>query len=309
MGKIERSWTLFKRSMEVVGSNKTLLLFPIIVFILTCIIGLFFLVPMALWDTGHAYTDAAHWKSLAEPWVALGEGADDLYISPSAYALLAFVYLFSMFLATFLNVAFYNEIFNALNGRPVSVLGGLRFATTRLRPILLWSLFSGLVGLAIKALEQRAGFVGRWVVKFIGLAWSVASVFVVPAIVRGEKHANPVHFLRASASALRRTWGESLTGYLGIRFGQMTVLAMSVALIALSGYVSFKLGNFWILGVVAAVCVTILALVTFLLSVASRVYLVALYIYASEGVVPAGFNQEQMDMAWRIKAGRKPRSK
>ena len=309
MGKIERSWTLFKRSMEVVGSNKKLLLFPIIVFILTCIIGLFFLVPIALWDTGHAYTDAAHWKSLAESWIALVDRTDNLYISPSVYALVAFVYLFSMFLATFLNVAFYNEIFNALNDRSVSVFGGLRFATTRLRPILLWSLFSGLVGLAIKVLEERAGFIGRWVMKFIGLAWSAASVFVVPAIVREENHANPMHFLRASASMLRRTWGESLTGYLGIRFGRMIVLAMSVALIALGGYVCIKLNNFWILGVVAAVCVTIPVVFTFLLSVASRVYLVALYIYASEGVVPAGFNQEQMDMAWRIKSGRKPRSR
>ncbi len=309
MSKFKRSWMLFKRSMRVIFDNKKLLLFPLVVFILTCVIGLFFLAPIALWDTGYAVTEEAHWKTMANRWFAWDGETGDLYLNPACYVVLAVLYMVSMFLATFINVAFYNEILNALNGRPVSVSGGLRLASTRLKSIFFWSMFTGLVGLIIKSLEERAGPVGRWVVKFIGLAWSVASVFVVPAIVREESHANPVRFLRTSASMLKKTWGESLTGYLGIRFGQVIALALTIGLIALSAYASFALENFWIVGIVSVLCVGFLFAFIYVLGVASHVYMGALYVYASEGVVPEAFDREEMAMAWKVKSGRKRRGK
>ena len=43
------------------------------------------------------------------------------------------------------------------------------------------------------------------------------------------------------------------------------------------------------------------------LDVASRVYRAALYIYATEGVVPGPFEKDQMDMGWKVRTGRKAR--
>jgi len=74
-----------------------------------------------------------------------------------------------MFLATFFNVAFYSEILNALNGRPVSVLGGLRSAAGRWQGILFWSLLAGAVGYLIRELEKRLSLVGRWIAGLIGV--------------------------------------------------------------------------------------------------------------------------------------------
>lgn len=45
----------------------------------------------------------------------------------------------------------------------------------------------------------------------------------------------------------------------------------------------------------------------YLLHVASQVYLGALFIYATEGVVPGPFDQAQMELAWKVKSGRKSR--
>jgi len=70
----------------------------------------------------------------------------------------------------------------------------------------MWTLFAGLVGLIIKAIEQRLEIVGRILARFIGLAWSIASVFVIPIIVREEQDANPVSLLKKSAGILKRTW-------------------------------------------------------------------------------------------------------
>ena len=108
----------------------------------------------------------------------------------------------AMFIATFFNVAFYHEILAALSGRPVSIGRGLKFACTRLKPILMWTLFAGLVGLIIKAIEQRLELFGRLVARVIGVAWSVAAVFVIPIIIREEQSANPVNMLRKSAGVL-----------------------------------------------------------------------------------------------------------
>ena len=43
----------------------------------------------------------------------------------------------------------------------MSIPRGLKFAGTKLKAILMWTLFAGLVGLIIKTLEQKLDFVGR----------------------------------------------------------------------------------------------------------------------------------------------------
>ena len=54
----------------------------------------------------------------------------------AGYALLAAFYLMATFLSlTFVNVAFYSQILNALRGHPVSLSAGLRLAWSPLAPL------------------------------------------------------------------------------------------------------------------------------------------------------------------------------
>ena len=66
MGKFKTSWSLFRSSLSVIGKNKKLLLFPVIGFIFIVIIGLFFLSPVLLWDSGHSVTELSHWETLGQ---------------------------------------------------------------------------------------------------------------------------------------------------------------------------------------------------------------------------------------------------
>jgi len=306
MSRFIRSWELLKCSVSVVGSNRKLLLFPIVITILMVVISLFVIAPIALWHTGHGYTESAHWQTVAHRWVAWDAEGKNVSVNPAGYALLAGIYLVSTFLATFFNVAFYSQILNALRGRPVSVSGGLRVASARWKAIIAWSLFAGLVGLIIKGLEERVGFIGRWIIRLIGLAWSVASVFVIPAIVIEEEKANPVEFLKTSAMLLKRTWGESLLGYLGIQFGGLLVILGSILILAISTVLSIVLHNFWFLGIGSVIWFLGLVFFMYLLNVAGQVYMGALYLYAAGGEVPAPFNPAQMNMAWKVKDGSVP---
>ena len=111
----------------------------------------------------------------------------------------------------------------------------------------MWTLFAGLVGLLIKALEQRLELVGRIIARLLGLAWSVAAVFVIPVIVREEQGANPVAMLRKSAGILKRTWGEALIGYAGLTFANMLILFGSLLVLGVAVAASIALSNFWIM--------------------------------------------------------------
>jgi hypothetical protein len=304
MNRFERSWLLFRSSLSVIARNKELLIFPIFITIATAVIMLFFLVPVAVWPTGHPVLSAEHWKALGHAFFAKTSnmnGGHQYTYSPIGIAYVVFLYFVSMFVATFFNVAFYNEILAALSGQPVSLARGLQYAASRWKAILMWSLFAGLIGLIIRAIEERSDFIGRIVMGLIGLAWSIASVFVIPVIVRHPETSNPVAILKQSASILRNAWGEGLIGFIGMRAINGLVMIPSAILIVGAGVISAKLNNFWLLGLTIAGCVVCMIIWSYLMNVAGLVYKGALYMYAAEGVVSKPYDQQMLDSAWKFR--------
>lgn len=300
-GKFARSWALFTSTLQVLRQHPKLLLFPMVTAICSVVIALFFFAPALLYPSGHALTSAAHWQSVAtQIGIDWSTQKPQFHPTPLLYGYGAVVYLVSMFLATFANVAFYQQIMQALAGQSVSILAGVRFAASRWSSILIWSLFAGLVGLIIKSLEERFGLIGRLVMKFVGVVWSVASVFTIPVIIR-EGSNNPIVLLRNSATTLRKTWGESLIGYVGIAVGSWVILLGSLVLLGGSVLISVALHTPVVAIAVGVVWLIAMMIFGYVTSVASHVYRCALYVYASEGVIPEPYNAEMMNMAWKVK--------
>lgn len=295
-GTIETSWELMKHSLGVIRANPRLALFPVVSGVCITALALFFLAPLIVMALGSAGVQALlHGMR----WPADGEKLKEVF-GWMFYTYGAVIYVVSLFAAAFFNVAFYNEILRALAGEPVSVRNGLKFAGSRVRAIAAWSLLAGTVGLLIRAVEERMGWLGKIVMAFVGIAWSVAAVFAIPVIVRNGE-TNPFTVLRASAGTLKQTWGESLTGFVGIKLaGLVVALAMilGVAVVAVaailthSAWVAVPIAMLWLLGIFAA---------AFLIGLATHVYRCALYVYASEGVVPEPYTAEMMDAGWKIK--------
>jgi hypothetical protein len=280
-----------------------LLLFPAVTFFCTGAIVLFFFAPMVLLPTGHPWGEAAHWRAVAARWGdfnSVDAHTQRWHPTTVTCLYLVVIYLAAMVGATFCNVAFYHQILQALAGARVSLRAGLVFAAHRIRPILMWSLFAGLVGLLIRALEERFGWIGRLVMRFIGVVWSVASVFVIPVMIR-EGSANPVTLLQNSAATLKKTWGEALIGYVGIGLGASVVLLGSFVFLLGVGLLSVWMHLPAL--TVAAGLVWLLSVMVFgyAVSVAGDIYRCALYVYASEGVVPEPYTAELMDAAWKVK--------
>ncbi len=275
---------------------------------LTFLILLFFLAPIALQKTGYGYAQIDHWKAVSQTLFVESasagsekETATSIHLKPRGFVYGGIIYFLSMLLATFSNVAFYHEILGALKGNPVSLLRGVVFASTRWKSILMWALFAGLVGLIIRVLEEKLEFIGQIIVGWIGTAWSVASVFVIPVIITEEASINPLTMLKKSAITLKRTWGESLAGYLGLQFGNLLVLIGSIVYFAGAIALSVALNNYWLLAGAGAVWLLSMTALAYLTTVASQVYRCALFIYATEGTIPEPYNLDLLQLAWKMK--------
>lgn len=316
MSRLQNGWRLFKSSVSIMGTHPKLLAFPALIFFFTLGILSFFVLPVVFQPTQHTLTSKEHWSAVARS-VFTQESIDavkadaakpeasqadrpELALTPQAMGYLAVIYFASMFLATFFSVAFYHEIMAALVEKPVSILGGLRFALSRWPAILLWSLFAGLIGYAIKTLEERVGLIGKIILRVVGVAWSVASVFAIPVLIN-EDVKSPIEVLRRSADTLRKTWGEALLGFVGLQFGGLLAMVGSVLLLGTGGFLAIQLKSPVIMGASVALWLIALFLFSYALGVAAHIYRAALFLYASQGVAPGPYTNDDMNLAWKYK--------
>jgi hypothetical protein len=288
----------------VIRDHPKLLVFPIITGVLTTLIAFFFLVPVVAvllapnWFAGSRVAEFAN----SIGFLRYQHGASfNFQIQPLGTALLAGMYLLNMFLASMAGVAFNHEIMEALSGRPVSIRQGVEAACVRWKPVLLWSLLAGVVGLIIRAIEERLPFVGRLVAGFIGLAWSVAAIFAIPILAREPAVSNPVAILTQSAKTIKKTWGEMLAGYVGMRGTNLLIVWLSLLFWVGTGTVAFLSSNPWLLLFAGVPWLALVVAYGYLASIASRVYLCALYLYAAEGFVPGAYDANMMAMGWKMK--------
>lgn len=268
MGKFQRSWALAKASLDVLRSDKELLVFPLVAAIATLIVAATFILPMF----GLGLLDRA----------ADGAARPVLYVWGFAF------YLVQYFVIFFFNSALVGAAMIRLDGGDPTVADGLRIARSKWLPILGYAAIAATVGLILRAFEERAGFLGRIVIGFIGVAWTVATFLTVPILV--ARDIGPVDAVKESASLLKKTWGENLIGSGGIG---LVLGLFNVALILLGVMLAVFLAGqgLSVLAVTVGV-VTVLAAITVALvqSALSGIYSAALYRFAVAGDAPQGFD-------------------
>jgi hypothetical protein len=153
------------------------------------------------------------------------------------------------------------------------------------------------VGLLLRSLEERVGWLGQIVIKLIGVGWALATFLVVPVIV--TRDVGPIEAVKDSASLLRRTWGENIIGNVGL--GAVFGLAyVGLAILAVAVLVAADQSGFS----AAVIAVIALGLVAFFALAALHatmqgVYSAALYRYATQHTTPLpGFGPELLEHAF-----------
>ncbi len=275
--RLVRTHAIMSAAWQILKEDKQLLLLPmassVCLIVLTASIAVPFVVQSL---TGHSGADEYH-QFVSLPYV----GVFLFYVA--AYAI-----------GIFFNAALALCVLRRLDGKAASIADGLREATGCLPQILGWALVATTVGLLLKAVERRSGFIGGLMVKAVGLAWSVATFLVVPVLVAEKK--GPFEAVQESVQLLRKTWGEDLLAGLG--FGALYFLW------AIPGIFTFVIGADLIAShpfvaiVVMALSIFYFPLLGLVLSTMSTIFDVVLYRFAKHGMLAPGFNRNLLDASF-----------
>jgi hypothetical protein len=278
--KIARSWALVKASAAVLQADKKLLVFPALSTVCTLVVAASFLIPAA--------------------FAGLFNHVERGHMTPGRLVLLFAFYLVQYFIIIFFNSALVSAALIRLRGGVPTVADGFNAAVAKLPSILVYAAISATVGMVLRALQERAGFIGRWIVGLIGLAWSLATFLVVPILV--SQDINPIDAIKRSTELLKRTWGENLVGNVGIGvvFGLLTflVIVLGVGLVVPAIAAQSAIA----IGLVVAVLVVVVLLIALVQSALQGIYAAAIYRYAEEGVAGAGFDQALIADAFKPKS-------
>lgn len=259
-GRFSNSVALMKASANVLKMDKKLMVFPLLSGVATLMVTATFIAPLvALGGTG-----------------VLAEG-DGGYLE---YSVAFFFYLVQYAVVFFFNSALVGAALIRLDGGDPTISDGLAIASKRMGPILGYAAVAATVGMILRAISERVGFVGRIAVGLLGMSWTLATYLAVPVLV--TKDVGPIDAVKESAALFKRTWGEQVVGNFGLGWA-LVAMNLSWALVSalliagaaqLSGPVT-----------VAAVVVAVVGfLFLALFGAALRgVYTAALYRYASTG--------------------------
>jgi Family of unknown function (DUF6159) len=282
--RISNGWALAGDSWQLLWQDKKLIVFPLISGTCSFFVILAFCVPFL-----------ANPELLDFPRDAQGHRQVPLW----AYAALFAFYFVNYFVIIFFNSALISCAVLRFNGQEASLSDGLAVAASRLPQILAWALVSATVGFLLKLIERAHNSVGEFVSAILGTAWSVITYFVVPVLV--VEKVDPFTAVQRSIALLKKSWGESLVGQIGIGLIMFLLLVPAILL--------FLMGLMFFANDVAAlgIAVMVLGVVYFLIWAAvgpaiHGIFLAALYQYASSGTAPPGFDQRALSGAFAPKA-------
>ncbi len=284
MDKISNSWALVKQSFAILNKDEELMLLPILSAV-SCI-----LVSASILGAGGLY---------AYPQIQAA-AAEQLAWRPSHAMLAGFVfllYLVNYFVIIFFNTALVSAASARLEDGNPTVRDGLRVAWRRLGVIFQWALVAATVGMLLRMIEERSGFIGRLVAGIVGMAWTLATFFVVPVLAFEDL--GPVEAVERSIELFRKNWGEEVVGTFS--FGLIFFL------LALPGILLPLLGSSLAGAYGATIGATLMVVYFVVLAVvnssAQGIFLAALYRYDKTGGISQGFSQSTFSSAWQPKSG------
>lgn len=259
MGRIGRSIELVKASWRVLKADKELIALPVISGIASIIVAATFLIPL----------------------LSAG-GLENESPSPITWVLIFVMYVVLAYITIFFNAALVSAAHERLNGGDPTIGSAIQGARSRAGKILPWAIVSATVSVILRAIEERAGFVGQIVAGLAGMAWAVVTFLVLPIIVIEGLSVGDA--IKKSSNLFKRTWGENLAAQIG--FGLIGLVAMLPAIALV--FLGFAGG-----GTTAAIAIIVavvwMILVSVVIAALSVIFQTALYHYAVDGQVPSGY--------------------
>jgi len=275
--RISNSWALAKASWNVLRADKELIVFPLVSLIGVVLVTITFVVPSML--TG----------------LFNGVMAGD-HASKVTGGILAFAFYVVLYTVIFYcNTALVGAALIRLRGGDPTVGDGFRIASEHFGSIFGYAIISATVGMILRWVREK-GILGRIAAGLFGIAWNIATYFVVPVLV--TDNVGPIEAVKRSTALLKKTWGEQIVGNIGIGtvsgliFMGLLFAGIPVAILA------FKV-SLWALVAVALVWFLAMVAIGLISAALSGIYTAAVYQYATSGSSGSYFNESQIQSAFR----------
>jgi hypothetical protein len=274
--RLKRSFDLARASARVLRQDRHLMLFPV----LSCVAMLLVLLAFVLPVFGFQSVDGLHHEGTL------------------VYSMAFLFYVAQYFVILYFNTALVGAAMIRLDGGSPTLGDGLRIANGRLPTILGYAVVSATIGVILRAIEERAGFIGRIIAAFVGAGWAAATFLVVPVIVARDR--GPFGSISESTDLLKRTWGENLAGQAGLSVVFGLLYAGLFGIVALFATYMRSVGP--VLGFTLLGSIVLAGLACVLVhSALTGIYSAALYRYAAGGNGTPGFDQAMLASAFRPK--------
>jgi hypothetical protein len=270
----------FGFAVSTLRRNSAMLAFPVLSAAVVAVATLVILAPVAF--------------HLGSQVVA---GVEQPQLGALDIALLVVSFLVNAAVVAFFSGALTSEALVVIKGGHASVGHGFGAAASRLPQLMAWGLVTSTIGLLLRALRERAGIAGALLAIIGGIAWGIATVFVLPVIMVEGRYPLPairrsIEVLKTffgpgvALKGLRRAWGYGV-GYLLLTIGG---IVLGVVLIVI-GAMAFSSSQ-PVLGVPPIIGgVLVFGLVAVVQSALGAMVSAVLYVFATESTTPEGVDQ------------------
>lgn len=256
-------WRLTKVSLGILRQEKNLVVLPFLSFLIT----------------------AAAWGVFFASLFLVAPPLDGLN-GWLWYVGLFLLYVFTYFISTYFTAAVIGIAKIRLEGGDPTLKDGFRIASENLGRIFGWALLSATVGMILRAIAERFGFVGRIIAGIAGVAWGIATYLVVPVLI--FEKLGPWASLKRSGSLIRQTWGEAAGGYFTLTAVFFLLGLAGLPFLAIGAVAAGLLGL--LIGLLVAIVYWLI--LGFVGAATQGILVTALYRYATTGQVAPGFPPE-----------------
>jgi len=274
-GRFSRSWQMIRHSAAILRQDRELIVFPLLSSIAAFLVLISFI---PLFDQGTTTPDEQN---------------------PLNVIVLGLLYLAEYFVMFFFNAALVGAAMIRMDGGNPTISDGLHIAWSRFWQIFGYAMIAATVGVLLRAIGERFGFIGRMIIGLLGMAWTAASFLTVPILI--SRDIGPVDAVKESASLLKQTWGENVISNAGIGLVFMLFYVLAFVVIGVILSLVSTTGNMpLIIGIVVA---SILGLVILgLLQAALQGILsVVLFRFATDGQDTGEFSTDDLSHAFAPK--------
>jgi Family of unknown function (DUF6159) len=281
MSRLRNSWALMKASANVLRLDKELMVFPLLSAVATIVVSATFIAPA----------------------FAMGDGLETLSRLSEDGSYLGYVLGFLYYVALYTVIFFFNTALVGaamirLDGGDPTVGDGLTIAFGKLPAVLGYAVIAATIGMVLRAIEERIGVLGRIIIGFLGVSWTLATYLTVPVLA--TKDVSAIDAVKESAGLFRKTWGEQMAASVGMGLAffllGFAMLAIFIPLAILLGSINEALVIPLVISLAGG-----MVFLGLLSSTLQGIYSAALYRYATTGDPGTGFDPAAMQSAFRQK--------